>query len=129
MARVDHIGIAVRNGEEAVRLYQLLGFRLTGKEYVEDQELWAYFLEGDDGSRIELLEPTGGVIAKFIEKRGEGIHHIAVEVDDVRVLSKKLKEVGFRLIYEEPKKGARSTLVNFIHPKTSYGVLIELIQK
>ncbi len=129
MARVDHIGIAVRNGEEAVRLYQLLGFRLTGKEYVEDQELWAYFLEGDDGSRIELLEPTGGVIAKFIEKRGEGIHHIAVEVDDIKELSEKLKEMGFRLVYEEARKGAEGTLVNFVHPKSAHGVLIEILEK
>ncbi|HDJ27018.1 MAG TPA: methylmalonyl-CoA epimerase [Aciduliprofundum sp.] len=129
MARVDHIGIAVRNGEEAVRLYQLLGFRLTGKEYVEDQELWAYFLEGDDGSRIELLEPTGGVIAKFIEKRGEGIHHIAVEVDDIKGLSEKLKEMGFRLVYEEARKGAEGTLVNFVHPKSAHGVLIEILEK
>ena len=129
MARVDHIGIAVRNGEEAVRLYQLLGFRLTGKEYVEDQELWAYFLEGDDGSRIELLEPTGGVIAKFIEKRGEGIHHIAVEVDDIKGLSEKLKELGFKLVYEEPRRGAEDTLVNFVHPKSAYGVLIEILEK
>ena len=129
MAKVDHIGIAVRNGEEAVRLYQLLGFRLTGKEYVEDQELWAYFLEGDDGSRIELLEPTGGVIAKFIEKRGEGIHHIAVEVDDIKGLSEKLKEMGFRLVYEEARKGAERTLVNFVHPKSAHGVLIEILEK
>ena len=129
MARVDHIGIAVRNGEEAVRLYQLLGFRLTGKEYVEDQELWAYFLEGDDGSRIELLEPTGGVIAKFIEKRGEGIHHIAVEVDDIKGLSEKLKELGFKLVYEEPRRGAEDTLVNFVHPKSAHGVLIEILEK
>ena len=129
MARVDHIGIAVRNGEEASRLYQLLGFRLTGKEYVEDQELWAYFLEGDDGSRIELLEPTGGVIAKFIEKRGEGIHHIAVEVDDIKGLSEKLKELGFKLVYEEPRRGAEGTLVNFVHPKSAHGVLIEILEK
>ena len=129
MARVDHIGIAVRNGEEAVRLYQLLGFRLTGKEYVEDQELWAYFLEGDDGSRIELLEPTGGVIAKFIEKRGEGIHHIAVEVDNIKGLSEKLKELGFKLVYEEPRRGAEDTLVNFVHPKSAHGVLIEILEK
>ena len=129
MARVDHIGIAVRNGEEAVRLYQLLGFRLTGKEYVEDQELWAYFLEGDDGSRIELLEPTGGVIAKFIEKRGEGIHHIAVEVDDIKGLSEKLKELGFKLVYEEPRRGAEGTWVNFVHPKSAHGVLIEILEK
>ena len=129
MARVDHIGIAVKSGEEIVRLYQLLGFRLTGKEYVEDQELWAYFLEGDDGSRIELLEPTGGVIAKFIEKRGEGIHHIAVEVDDIKGLSERLKELGFKLVYEEPKKGAEGTLVNFVHPKSAHGVLIEILEK
>ena len=129
MARVDHIGIAVKSGEETVRLYQLLGFRLTGKEYVEDQELWAYFLEGDDGSRIELLEPTGGVIAKFIEKRGEGIHHIAVEVDDIKGLSERLKELGFKLVYEEPKKGAEGTLVNFVHPKSAHGVLIEILEK
>ncbi len=129
MARVDHIGIAVRDGEAASNLYRLLGFRLKGKEYVEEQELWAYFLEGEDGVRIELLEPTGGVVAKFIEKRGEGIHHIAVEVEDVTALTEELRRRGFRTVYEEPKRGAEGTLVNFIHPKSANGVLIEILEK
>ncbi|RLF27207.1 MAG: methylmalonyl-CoA epimerase, partial [Thermoplasmata archaeon] len=66
---------------------------------------------------------------KFIEKRGEGIHHIAVEVDDIKGLSEKLKEMGFRLVYEEARKGAERTLVNFVHPKSAHGVLIEILEK
>ena len=129
MARVDHIGIAVKSGEETVRLYQLLGFRLTGKEYVEDQELWAYFLEGDDGSRIELLEPTGGVIAKFIEKRGEGIHHIALGVENIEEHLEKLKQAGYRLIDEKPRIGAGGAKIAFVHPKSVTGVLLELCER
>lgn len=130
MQYVEHIGIAVRNLEESNALFSsLLGALPYKMESVESEHVrTSFFRKGE--TKIELLESTAddGPIGKFIEKRGEGIHHIAFEVKDIRKEMERLSEAGFRLLNEEPKLGADNKLVCFIHPKSANGVLIELCQ-
>lgn len=130
MEKIEHIGIAVRNIETAKSVYtKLLSSKAYKTEEVEEEGvLTAFFLVGQ--TKIELLESTkeDSAIAKFIEKRGEGIHHIAFEVDDIYNEMKRLKEEGFILLNDTPKKGADNKLICFIHPKSANGVLIELCQ-
>lgn len=127
---VEHIGIAVKNLELSIPLFEkLLNSPCYKTESVGSENVnTAFFLK--EGSKIELLEssdPTG-VIAKFIEKKGEGMHHIAFEVPDIHAEMERLKSEGFTLLNEVPKKGADNKWVCFVHPKDSNGVLIELCQ-
>ncbi|MBI5856401.1 MAG: methylmalonyl-CoA epimerase [Sphingobacteriales bacterium] len=128
MQKVEHIGIAVKSLAESIPLYEkLLNTPCYKTELVETEKVnTAFFKTGDN--KIELLESTepGGVIARFIEKKGEGIHHIAFEVTDIQLEMERLKKQGFVLLSEKPKTGADNKLVCFLHPKHTNGVLIEL---
>ena len=131
MKKVDHIGIAVENLDVALPYYiDTLGLELLGIEEVSSQKVKVAFIDAGN-CKIELLEPIGeeGAIAKFLEKRGEGIHHIAFGVTDIRTRMEELKEKGVRLLQEEPKPGAGGAEVAFLHPKSSFGVLYELCDK
>jgi methylmalonyl-CoA epimerase len=125
---LDHIGIAVKS-IEAAKIYEALGLTIDHVEVVETQGVKTAFLSVGD-SNLELLEPAGpdSTIAKFIEKRGEGIHHICLRVDDIEAHLAQLKEKGFRLINEHPVPGAHGCRVAFLHPAAGNGVLIELSQ-
>jgi methylmalonyl-CoA/ethylmalonyl-CoA epimerase len=129
MLKVEHIGIAVKTFGSAIPLYEkLLNTECYKTETVESERVnTAFFLRGD--TKIELLESTdpGGVIAKFIEKKGEGIHHIAFE--DIHAEMERLRSLGFVLLNEEPKKGADNKLICFVHPKNTNGVLVEICQE
>jgi len=130
MLRIDHIGIAVRDMAESNELFRkLLGEAHYKVETVETEKVATSFFRIGD-SKIELLEATDpeSPIAKFIEKRGEGIHHIAFEVADIRAEIERLEQEGFVPIHREPKRGADNKLVAFLHPKSSNGVLVELCQ-
>jgi len=128
--KIDHIGIAVKDIASALAFYQeALGLENTGFEVVEQQGVRVAFLPVGE-SRLELLEPLNAdsPIAKFIGKRGEGIHHICLDVDDVSETLGEMKERGLQLIDQEPRPGADAKMVAFVHPKASNGVLIELSQ-
>jgi len=127
--RLDHIGIAVRS-IDAATIYEALGLTIDHVETVETQGVKTAFLSVGD-SNLELLEPTGpqSTIARFIEKRGEGIHHICLRVDDIEAELARLKEKGFRLIDDAPVPGAHGCRVAFLHPAAGNGVLIELSEK
>jgi methylmalonyl-CoA/ethylmalonyl-CoA epimerase len=130
MNKIEHIAIAVKSLNESIPLYEkLLGTTCYKKEEVESEEVnTAFFKTGE--SKIELLESRSkdGVINRFIEKKGEGMHHIAFAVDDIIKEILRLKAAGFEFINEEPKRGADNKLICFLHPKTTNGVLIELCQ-
>jgi methylmalonyl-CoA/ethylmalonyl-CoA epimerase len=131
MIRVEHIGIAVKDLEAAEDLYaKLLGSPAYKREEVATEGVITSFFQIGP-NKIELLESTrpDGPIAKAIEKRGEGIHHIAFEVADIRKEMARLKAEGFSLLNEEPKRGADNKLVCFVHPKSANGVLVELCQE
>lgn len=128
--RIAHIGIAVKDAEAALKLYrEVLGLESTHTEIVESQKVKTVHIPIGDSS-IELLESTSpeGVVAQFIEKRGEGIHHIAIEVPDIHAALDKMKTAGFRLIDETPRIGADNMLIAFVHPRSTNGVLLELCQ-
>lgn len=127
--KLDHIGIAVKS-LDAARVYQAMGLDIEHVETVESQGVRTAFLAIGD-SHLELLEPTGpeSTVAKFIEKRGEGIHHICLRVDDIEAHLAKLRSEGFRLINETPVPGAHGCRVAFLHPAAGNGVLIELSEK
>lgn len=130
MLKVEHIGIAVRDFANAVPLFEkLLNSQCYKTESVASQQVnTAFFKQGE--TKIELLESssTDGVIARFIDKKGEGIHHIAFEVTDIHAEMKRLQAEGFILLNETPGEGADNKLVCFLHPKGTNGVLIELCQ-
>lgn len=130
MLKIEHLGIAVSDLEASEELYaRLLGVSSYKREEVEREGvITSFFRVGPN--KIELLESTreDGPIGKFIAKKGEGIHHVAFEVDDIRAEMARLKEEGFRLLSEDPKLGADNKLVAFVHPKSANGVLIELCQ-
>jgi methylmalonyl-CoA epimerase len=128
--RLEHIGIATRSLDDALIFWRdALGLEVTHTEIVEEQKVRVAMLPVGE-PRIELLEPTSSdsPVAKFLEKRGAGIHHIAVRVDDIRVTLLRLKESGARLIDESPRKGAGGCLVAFVHPSSANGVLLELVE-
>ncbi len=130
MLRIDHIGIAVKNMADSNELFaKLLGEAHYKVENVESEKVATSFFHIGE-SKIELLEASDpeSPIAKFIEKRGEGIHHIAFEVDDIHAEIERLEKEGFIAINREPKRGADNKLVAFLHPKSSNGVLVELCQ-
>ncbi len=127
---LDHIGIAVANLEEAISTYEkLLGTECYKQEVVEEQKVnTAFFRTGE--SKVELLGATSedSVIAKYVEKKGEGMHHVAFEVDDIRAEMERLREEGFTVLSDEPSRGADNKLVAFVHPKDTKGVLVEICQ-
>lgn len=131
MLKIEHIGIAVKNIEQSNELFTKLFNKAPYKlEKVESEGVsTSFFMLGE--SKIELLEATNpeSAIAKFIDKKGEGIHHIAFEVQDIYAEMERLKNEGFTLLNEQPKKGADNKLICFLHPKSSNGVLIELCQE
>lgn len=128
--KINHLGIATKNIEEALAFWSdALGIENVHTEVVEDQKVRVAMLPIGD-SRIELLEPTSddSPISNFLDKRGGGIHHIAVEVDDIVAALEKMKARGMRLIDESPRVGAEGSLVAFVHPSSTNGVLLELVQ-
>ncbi len=131
MLKIEHIGLAVRDFTTAIPLYsKLLNTACYKTETVVSENVnTAFFKTGD--TKIELLESTDpdGVIARFIAKNGEGMHHIAFEVADIRAEMARLQKEGFRLLQEEPKLGADNKLICFLHPKDAGGVLIEICQE
>ncbi|MBL0047234.1 MAG: methylmalonyl-CoA epimerase [Bacteroidetes bacterium] len=131
MIRIEHIGIAVKNTETANLLFeQLLGAGSYKSEAVASEGVETSFFKVGE-NKIELLQASSpdSPIAKFIEKRGEGIHHIAFEVEDIYKEMERLKLLGFTLLNETPKKGADNKLICFVHPKSANGVLVELCQE
>jgi len=128
ITKIDHLGIAVNSLDESIPYYEkTLGLTCEGKEEVESQKVrTAFFACGE--VHLELLEPTDpeSPIAKFLEKKGEGIHHIAFRTDDIEGQLGKAKDAGARLIHEVPIDGAGGKLVAFLHPKSTHGVLTEL---
>ena len=131
MLKTEHIGIAVKELSISIPLFEkLLNSQCYKTEMVESEKVnTAFFKAGE--TKIELLESTDpdGVIAKFIERKGEGLHHIAFEVTDIKAEMKRLQAEGFILLNEEPKAGADNKLVCFLHPKGTNGVLVELCQE
>jgi len=129
--RVDHIGVAVKSIEETKKLYHdLLGLPHAGNETVEEQKVTtAFFPVGD--TEVELLESTSddGPIAKYLEKRGEGVQHVAFRVENIEEALAELKEKGIKLIDEKPRRGAGGAKIAFLHPKSTYGVLVELCER
>ena len=128
--KIDHIGIAVKNLEESARLYEMLGIQSTGSEVVAEQKVKVSFFPVGD-SEIELLESTSpdGPIARYIEKNGEGIQHLALRVDNIEAALEELKANGIRLIDEKPRYGAGGAKIAFVHPKSTGGILLELSQR
>lgn len=130
LKKIEHIGIAVKDLDAANKLYALLlGAEPYKNEYVESEQVNTSFFKTGE-SKIELLTGTSeqSAISKFIEKKGEGIHHIAFEVEDIVAEMERLNSLGFQLISDTPKRGADNKLVCFIHPRSSNGVLLELCQ-
>ena len=131
MLKVEHIGIAVRTLADSVPVFEkLLNSQCYKTEKVESEKVNTAFLKTGD-TKIQLLESINenGVISKFIEKKGEGLHHIAFEVENIEAEMKRLKNEGFILLNDQAKKGADNKLVCFLHPKSANGVLIELCQE
>jgi methylmalonyl-CoA epimerase len=130
VTKIDHIGIAVKSIDESLKLYKdVLDMDFKGIEEMTDRALKTAFIQAGD-SMIELLEPTSekSTMAKFLDKKGQGIHHIALHVENIQETMESLKENGYRLLSEEPEKGAHGTKVAFLHPKSTNGVLLELVE-
>jgi len=128
--KIDHIGIAVKSLTDTIKIYEdAIGLEVSGYDQVDDQGVRVAMLNIGE-SRIELLEPTGpdSPIERFMQKRGEGIHHIAVTVENIEKALERLKASGVRLVDSEPRRGAHNTRVAFIHPSSTHGVLLELVQ-
>ncbi|MDN3665025.1 methylmalonyl-CoA epimerase [Algibacter miyuki] len=131
MKKIEHIGIAVKNLEDSNILFsKLFGQSPYKEEIVESEHVKTSFFQVGE-NKIELLEATqeNSAIARFIDKKGEGIHHIAFDVDDIEAEIKRLKKEGFTVLNDTPKRGADNKLVAFLHPKSANGVLIELCQE
>lgn len=129
--KVDHIGIAVKNLEETLKFYtEVLGLTLHGTEVVEEQKVRVAFLPVGD-TEIELLESTSedGPIAKFIEKNGEGVQHIAFKVDNIEEAIEEMKAKGMMMIDDQPRYGAGGAKIAFMHPKSTNRVLVELSER
>ena len=131
ISHIEHIGIAVKNLDESIKYYEnVLGLKCYAIEEVKDQKVkTAFFMVGQ--TKLELLESTGvdGPIGKYIEKKGEGIHHIAFETDNLKDAIEEAETKGIILIDKEPRKGAEGLNIAFLHPKSTNGVLIELCEK
>lgn len=131
VTQVDHIGVAVKSIEAASKLYtDVLGLKVLGIEEVASQKVKTAFIPTGE-AEIELLESTAddGHVAKFIDKNGEGIQHIALRVDNIEAALEELKQSGVKLIDEKPRIGAGGAIIAFIHPKATNGVLLELCQR
>ncbi len=131
MLKIEHLGIAVKNLEQSNELFtKLFGEAPYKLEKVESESVSTSFFRMGE-SKIELLEATNAdsPIAKFIKKKGEGMHHVAFEVQDIYAEMKRLKSLGFTILSEQPKKGADNKLICFVHPKSTNGLLIELCQE
>lgn len=131
ISKIDHVGIAVRDLKEALKFYEeVLGIKATGQEEVPEQKVVTAFLPLGD-SELELLESTdpAGPIARYIEKRGEGIQHIALRVDNIEEALEKMRAAGIRLLDEVPRRGAGGARIAFLHPKDTGGVLLELTER
>jgi len=129
--KIDHIGIAVKSIEEAKKFWvDVLGVQLTGEEVIPEQKVKVGFLPMGE-SEVELLEPTeeDSPVAKFIEKKGEGIQHVAFRVENIEKTLADLKNKGVRLIDEKPRYGAGGAKIAFIHPKATFGTLVEICQR
>ena len=129
--KINHVGVAVKDLNEAIKFYkENLGLEIEGTEEIKEQKVKVAFIPLGE-SRIELLQSIdpNGPIAKFIEKRGEGIHHIALEVEGIEETLQKLKEKGVQLIDEKPRIGAHEMKIAFLHPRSTKGVLLELCEK
>jgi len=129
----DHIGIACESNDVSVKFWSLLGFNITGQEENVQQGVKIRFMEGNDAPqpRLELLEPISedSPVGRFISKRGAGVQQVALATDDIRRLLDILKSNNVRLINEEPVQGAGGSMISFIHPSSTGGVLVELVQK
>ena len=130
MVKIDHIGIAVKSLEDSTKVYESLGLKNKGVESLKDEEVNVCVFEAT-GCRVELLEPMfpDSIVAKFIEKRGEGIHHIAFNVADLEKSLRMLGEIGIKPIGNEIRKGIGGSKISFLHPKNFKGVLIELVER
>jgi len=131
-AGVDHVGVAVKSLDEAVGVYRdVLGFRLEGIHVLTERKVRVAFFSTEGETRIELLEPLSNdsPVAKFLESRGEGVHHIAVTVDDIERVLAELKSKGVTLVDEKPRVDAEGTQIAFVHPRSTKGVLLELVKK
>lgn len=129
--KIDHVGIAVEAHAKAASVYEdLLGLRLKDTEEVASQKVRTAFYPCADVN-LELLEPTdpAGPVGRFLEKRGPGLHHVAFEVDDIEAELERLKAAGVALIDQEPRPGAHGTRIAFLHPKSTHGVLVELVER
>jgi len=131
ISHIEHIGIAVKDLQKAIQYYEnILGLKCYAVEEVKDQKVkTAFFMVGQ--TKIELLESTSedGPIAKFVEKRGEGIHHLAFAVNDIERSLQEVEQKGIRLIDKQPRKGAEGLDIGFLHPKSTFGVLTEFCEK
>ncbi len=131
VSKIDHIGIAVKDLAQSLKFYEgILGLKAEGEEVVAEQKVKVAFLPTGD-SELELLESTepDGPIAKFIEKKGEGIQHVALRVDDIEAALARCKEAGIKLIDETPRYGAGGAKIAFLHPKSTGGILLELCER
>lgn len=130
MEKIDHVGIAVKNLQNSINTFTALGMDVSEIEEVKNQKVRVAFIDLGP-NRIELLEPAspGSPIAKFIKKKGEGIHHLALRVHNLKSILSEYKKQGIRLIDETPRSGAHGLKIAFIHPKSTNGVLIELCEK
>jgi len=129
---IDHVGVAVKNLDEAIGIYQnVLGFKLESIHVLSERKVKVAFLSSGGETRIELLEPLGSdsPVAKFLENRGEGIHHIAVKVENINVVLEDFKRKGVVLVDDKPRMGAEGAKIAFVHPKSTKGVLLELIMR
>jgi methylmalonyl-CoA/ethylmalonyl-CoA epimerase len=129
MPRIDHLGIAVKSIEQSRRLYEALGLTVLREESVDQEQVRTAMIPTGE-SRIELLEPTSddSPIGRFLQKRGEGLHHVALHVDDISATLEHIKALGVRLVSDEIQTGAGGHLYFFIHPESAGGVLIEICQ-
>jgi len=127
--KIDHIGVAVRKLEEAIKTFEALGFELEDIEEVKEQKVRVAMLPIGE-SRIELLEATSedSAIAKFIASRGEGVQHVAIKVESIESALNRARNAGIKLIDEKPRIGAKGKKVAFLHPKNTHGVLIEFVE-
>lgn len=128
--KISHIGIAVKNLDEAIQFYKKLGLEVEGIEVIESQKVKVAFIPVGN-VRLELLEPTSedSTVAKFLVKKGEGIHHLALGTENLEERLQEIEKKGIKLIDKTPRKGAHNTNIAFLHPKSTYGVLLELCEE
>ena len=131
LGSVNHIGIATKSIKSSIQIWEALGFAFEKETIVADQGVRVWYLSGSGHTRIELLEPLGedSPVGRFIENRGIGVQQIAVDVEDIEVCVAELLEMGVKMINEEPMIGSEGNRIVFIHPSSSGGVLIELVEK